>query len=149
MTHSSNELQSMIIFGFLFLIVCVVLALVGLSNLTGLPFWDVASNARTLLLGPAVLLGVYGIERLDVPLPFRLENTWPVIAGFFWIGVHRLLVMVAEQKGPAGIVGYDYDYDDAMPWGQLPWYAGSWCFWIVLILIVGGGYAIRKRLSSY
>jgi hypothetical protein len=147
MSQSSNELLGLVIFGlFLFLLIGVG-ALVGLSNLTGLPFLDLVSNARVLLIGPILLVVVLVIERMEVPLPFRLENTWPVIAAVFWIGIYRLIVMIAEKDGPSGILGYDAGY--STPWTELPWYAESWFFWVVFVLIIGAGYAIRRRFSFY
>lgn len=118
-----------------------------LADFIGLPFWDVLSNARVVLLGPAVLVFVIAIERCDVPLPFRVENTWPVIAGLFWVGIHRLLVMKAEAGTPAHLFSDDFDYPDSMV--NLPWYAETWSLWVVLLVIVFGGYMIRKSRNSY
>lgn len=118
-----------------------------LADFIGLPFWDVLSNARVLLLGPVVLVFVIAIERFDVPLPFRVENTWPVIAGLFWIGIHRLLVMKAEAGTPRHLFPDNFDYPDSMV--NLPWYAETWSLWVVLLVIVFGGYMIRKSRKSY
>ena len=118
-----------------------------LADFIGLPFWDVLSNARVLLLGPVVLVFVIVIERFDVPLPFRVENTWPVIAGLFWVGIHRLLVMKAEAGTPKHLFPDDFDYPDSMV--NLPWYAETWSLWVLLLVIVCGGYVIRKSRNSY
>lgn len=118
-----------------------------LADLIELPFWDVLSNAKVLLLGPVVLVFVIAIERFDVPLPFRVENTWPVIAGLFWVGIHRLLVMKAEAGTPRHLFPDDFDYPDSMV--SLPWYAETWSLWVVLLVIVFGGYMIRKSRNSY
>lgn len=118
-----------------------------LADFTGLPFWDVLSNARVLLLGPVVLIFVIALERFDVQLPLRVENTWPIIVGFFWIGIHRLLVMKAEAGTPAHLFPDDFDYPDSMV--HLPWYAETWFFWITFLVIVVGGYMIRKSRNNY
>lgn len=118
-----------------------------LADFIGLPFWDVLSNAKVVLLGPVVLVLVIAIERFDVPLPFRVENTWPVIAGLFWVGIHRLLVMKAEAGTPRHLFPDDFDYPDSMV--HLPWYAETWFLWVVLLVIVFGGYMIRKSRNSY
>lgn len=118
-----------------------------LADFIELPFWDVLSNAKVLLLGPVVLVFVIAIERFDVPLPFRVENTWPVIAGLFWVGIHRLLVMKAEAGTPRRLFPDDFDYPDSMV--HLPWYAETWSLWVLLLVIVCGGYVIRKSRNSY
>lgn len=134
----------------LFLVAVIVSALYCLKLLAdfiGLPFWDVLSNARVVLLGPVVLVLVIAIERFDVPLPIRVESTWPVIAGLFWVGIHRLLVMKAEAGTPRHLFPDDFDYPDSMV--NLPWYAETWALWVVLLVIVFGGYMIRKSRNSY
>ncbi|MPQ71470.1 hypothetical protein [Pseudomonas sp. MWU12-2323] len=147
MSRNGDELQGIIILCLLSFFGLVVLALIGLSNLTDLPFWDLVSNARVLFIGPVLFIFVWLLEHLDVPLPFRLENTWPVIAATVWIGVHRLIVMKVEKIGPQGVLGYDSDY--SAPWNDLPWYAESWVLWVVFALIIAGGYALRRRHSNF
>lgn len=147
MSRNGNELQGMIVLGLLMFFGLAVLALIGLSNLTDLPFWDLASNARVLLIGPVLFIVVWLIEHFDVPLPFRLENTWPVMAATVWVGIHRLIVMKVEKAGAGGVLGYDDDY--SAPWSDLPWYAHSWVLWVVFALIIAGGYVLRKRLNYY
>ncbi len=145
--YRSNEL----LFGWMvFLVILVAVSLYCLkllADFTGLPFWDVLSNARVLLLGPAVLIFVIVLEHFDVPLPLRVGNTWPVIAGLLWIGVHRLLVLKAEAGTPAYIFPEDFDYPDSMV--NLPWYAETWSLWVFFLVFVVGGYLIRNRRNNY
>lgn len=116
-----------------------------LADLTGASFWDVASNAKILLLGPVAVVAVIVIERFDVPLPFRFENTWPVLAGLFWLGIHKLLVLKAEAGTPAHMFPDGFDYPSSMV--DLPLYAETWFLWVILAVIVVGGYTIRSRNS--
>jgi hypothetical protein len=139
-------MQRVIISGFVLFLICALFSLVGIANLTGLPFWDVASQARVLMIAPVMLALVWLIEHMEIPLPFRLENTWPVIVAAFWIGIHTLIVMKAEQSGVVSILGYSMDIPTA--WVDLPWYAGNWCRWTVFALILAGGYLIRSWRSD-
>lgn len=145
--YRSNELLAGWVLFLVIVIAGALYCLKLLADYTGLPFLDVLSNARVLLLGPVALGVVIGIEHRDVPLPFRVENTWPVIAGLFWIGIHRLLVLKAEAGTPAHLFPDDFDYPDSMV--HLPWYAESWSLWVVLLVIVFVGYMIRKNRNSY
>lgn len=144
--YRSNELLG----GFLLLLVVAIAGVLYcfklLADLTGVPFWDVANNAKILLLGPVTLVAVVVFECLDVPLPLRFENTWPVIAGFFWIGIHRLLVLKAEAGTPAAIFPDEFDYPSSM--FELPWYAHTWFLWVLFAVIVIGGYMIRKSRNG-
>jgi hypothetical protein len=143
----SNEL--LIVWGMILaaVIVGALYCLNLLADFTGLSFWDVLSNARVLLLGPVVLVFVIALERFDVQLPLRVENTWPVIAGLFWIGIHRLLVLKAEAGTPAHLFPEGFDYPDSMV--NLPWYAETWFLWATLLVLVVGGYMIRNSRNSY
>lgn len=134
----------------LFLVAAIALALYCfklLADFTGLPYWDVFSNGRVILLGPIALGLVIGFEHRNVPTRFGFENTWPVIAGLFWVGIHRLLVMKAEAGTPRHLFPDDFDYPDSMV--HLPWYAETWSLWVILLVIVCGGYMIRKSRNSY
>jgi hypothetical protein len=145
--YRSNELLAGWVLFLVIVIAGALYCLKLLADFTGLPFWDVLSNARVLLLGPVVLVFVIALERFDVQLPLRVENTWPVIAGLFWIGIHRLLVLKAEAGTPAHLFPDNFDYPDSMV--NLPWYAETWFLWVILLVIVIGGYMIRKSRNSY
>lgn len=148
MSHSSTELQWMLIGGLVAFAVASVMAIVGISHLTGFTFWEVADNARPILIGPVLFVCIALIEKFEVPLPVRIENTWPIILGFVWIGVHTLIVMAAEKEGVAGVFSYPEAYPE--DWVELPWYAGSACRWVVFAAVVGCGYWLRnKRNRDY
>lgn len=118
--------------GFTFFVVKMI------ANLTGLPFWDVANEARVILIPPLLFAVVWMIERWDIPLPFRMNNTWPLILAALWIGVHTLIEMKTLQTSGTGFMPYSGAFSD--PWSDLPWYASNWCRWIVFGSIVTGGY---------
>lgn len=147
MYRTGNELQGMLVGGLILFAVITVLALVGLSRVTGLPFMVLLDNARPLLIGPGLCILIWCIESFEVPLPIRLENTWPVILGTFWIGIHTLIVLKVESTVSAPTLSYLNDlYDDPT---ELPWYAGSFFCWVVFAVIVAGGYWVRHKRNRY
>lgn len=145
--RSSNSDLQWVLFGGLVVVGLAVMGLVGISRVTGFTFWEVAENARALLIGPVLFAVVWLIEKFEIPLPIRIENTWPIILGALWFGIHTLLVMKAQQDGIADILGYvDYPED----WVDLPWYASSACLWIGFAGLVILGYVVRiKRNRGY
>lgn len=142
MKRTSSALQGMLI-GWLFLLVVIGgMALVGLSQLTGLTIRELLPHTQTLLIAPMLFFFVWVIEHFDVPLPFRVENTWPIILGAAWIGIHTLIVIKAGNLGADSSAFYSENWDD------LPWYAGNACRWVVFSAFVVGGYLVRNNRNS-
>lgn len=145
--HTSDGIEVKVFGGLLLFAAMTVMALAGIAEVTGFTFWEVADHARALLFGPVLLLIVWVIEKFEVPLPIRLENTWPIILGAVWIGIHTLIVMKAESEVTVGMGLGEY-YSDG--WVDLPWYAGKACLFLVFAGIVIAGYVVRsKRNRNY
>lgn len=135
----------MILFGSLMLFIAVsVMAIAGISKVTGFEFWELMQHVRTLLIGPVLVIIIWVIEKLEVPLPFRFENTWPFILGAFWIGIHTLIAMKA-QVDLSGLYYDGYPED----WLELPWYAGKACAVIVFAVLVTLGYVVRSKNNRH
>lgn len=141
-----SDYQGMLLLGVLALAGFTFFIIKLIANLTGLPFWDVANEARVLLIPPLLFAGVWMIERLEIPLPFRLDNTWPLLLAALWIGIHTLVVMKAVQTSGTGFMGYSSDLPAS--WLDLPWYASNWCRWLVFGFIVTGGYLFNVWRSN-
>lgn len=123
-------------------IAVITLIFLGLVLSTGLVLYEIVGNHRLILLGPAMLLTVWVIENKRVPLPFSFENTWPLIAAGFWVGICRVIVMKTEADGTPDMLGNRMDL-----LGMYPWYAETWFLWVGLTVIICGGYFIRHRVS--
>ena len=146
MRSTSSDIQGAVIIGLLLGFGLVVLGLVKLANILDLPFMDVLENARVLLLAPAMFLAVMAIEKFRVPLPFRLENTWPAIVACLWLGIHRLIVMKVEQAGRLDDIGYEYGLPPSAV--DFPWYAQSWFMWTVFAAVFVLSYLFSKYLND-
>ncbi|MCF5371959.1 hypothetical protein [Pseudomonas syringae] len=123
-------------------IAVVCLIFLGLTLLTGIGAHELIGSHRPIMLGPALVLAVWVIESKSVPLPYRFENTWPLIAAGFWVGICRVIVMKTEADGTPDILGHRMDL-----LGMYPWYAETWFLWAGLTVIICGGYFIRHRAS--
>lgn len=151
MHRLGSDVRDMMIGGLVLFALIAVVALFVLSSVTGLPLMSLVDNARPLLIGPGLYLVVWGIERFEVPLPLRFENTWPFILGAFWIGIHTLIVLKFESENTFKAIGesalaYTNDFYD-LP--ELPWYADSFFCCVVFAVIVGGGYWARYKRNRY
>lgn len=152
MYRTGNEIQGMLIGGLVLFAVIAVLGIFGLSRVTGLPIMDLLDNAHPILIGPGLCLVVWAIERFEVPLPIRFDNTWPITIGAFWIGIHTLIVLKAESVGalpllPVSVLSYTNDiYEDAK---DLPWYASNFFCFAVFAVITAGGYWVRAKRNRY
>lgn len=143
MRSTSSGIQGAVIIGLAVGFALVVLSLAKLASMLGLPFMDVLENARVLLLAPVMFLAVLAIDKLRVPLPFRLENSWPAIAAALWLGIHRLIVMKVEQAGLLDDIGYEYGLPPSA--FDFPWYAQSWFMWTVFAAI----FVLCSLLNKY
>lgn len=144
--HTSGGLEVRLIGGLVVFAVMALMLLVGIANITGFTFREVAEHARALLFAQVLFVVVWLIEKFEVPLPIRLENTWPFMLGAAWSGIHALLVMKAQSDGVAGM-GFGTPYPE--DWVDLPWYAGNACLIIVFAVLVTAGYVVRsKRLRD-
>lgn len=145
MSNSSKDVGGAIVVGFLVICIILVAFLSQVANALNLPFLEVLSNARVLLLAPVMYIAVIVIDWCRVPLPLRLDNTWPWIAAALWIGIHRLTVMKIEQSA------YLDDYGNSVVLFvsdiEYPWYAQSWFLWVGFIAIVCFGYWLKKKLD--
>lgn len=116
-----------------------------ISTQIGLSFWDVLSEARLLLSAPLAVLLLMVIQASGAPFPLRVSNSWPVIAGLFWMGIHDLITLKAEQTAFGSFGG-----NSAAFWqhAELPWFTADWFMVAVLAAIVVGGYAVSAYVSS-
>lgn len=145
--HTSGGIEVRLFGGLVLFAAVAVMVLAGIARITGFTFWEVADHARALLLGPVLFVVVWMIEKFELPLPFRLENTWPIILGAAWIGIHALIVMKAQSEATAEL-GFSYTYPDDLV--DLPWYAGNACLILVFAALVTAGYVVRsKRNRNY
>lgn len=144
--QASGGIEAKLIGGLMFFAAMAVMALAGIAEITGFTFWEVADNARALLFAPVLAMIVFAIEKFEIPLPFRFENTWPFILGAVWVGIHTLIVMKAESDGTAGL-GFGSTYSN--DWVDLPWYAGNACLVVVFAVLVTAGYVVRSKRNRY
>lgn len=125
----------------------VMLAFMYVANLLDLPFMSVVDNANTLLFGLLLLAAVLLIEHLSIPLPFKINTTWPIIAAVFWHGVHSLIRLKDENETMRDYLGYRIDLD--APDELLSWYSQDWFFVSVALAIIVLGYFSMRRPSHY
>lgn len=144
---SRSDIGGVLAIGLLAVMAVFLAFLVKVSSLTGLPFLTVMENARVLWVGPGLLFVVFLIEKTGMQLPIRLENTWPVIVGVFWIAIHRLLVMKEEQAALEDDIGVSYGLS-ASP-VDYPWYAQNWALWCIFLGIIVIGYCIRNSRHRF
>ncbi|HBP1602120.1 TPA: hypothetical protein L5U90_003220 [Pseudomonas aeruginosa] len=116
-----------------------------IANQIGLPFWDVVGEARLLLSAPATLVMVMVIEAAGTQIPLRVSTMWPLIAGLFWAGIHKLITMKAELVALDQLGGSTTTYAYHV---EMPWFTEQWFMLTVGALIVVGGYALTAKISS-
>ena len=79
--HTSGGLEVRLIGGLVVFAVMALMLLVGIANITGFTFREVAEHARALLFAPVLFVVVWLIEKFEVPLPIRLGEHLAVYAG--------------------------------------------------------------------
>lgn len=99
------------------------------------------------MIGPFLFMLVWVFGKIDFPFPARLENTWPIILGAVWIGIHTLIIMKAQNEGLPHVLSNQNVNSDAVfhsdDWDELPFRAGNAARWIGFAFCVCGGYLAR------
>lgn len=147
MSRTSSEIQGMLFIGLVMLLGLPVIWLVGLSQLTGHSFFELSKHWSELLVGPYMFMLVWGVGKINSQFRGRLENTWPIILGAVWIGIHTLIIMKAQNEGLPHVLSNQNVNSDAVfhsdDWDELPFRAGNAARWIGFAFCVCGGYLAR------